>query len=281
VKALGTALLLVIAAAGCATDPGGDDAGAPDGGDAGAALDLAAAGDAAPPGADDDQDGLVDADELRWARDYLPYLSLSPQDGCATGGLIVRVRPHPMDPTLVHVLYDFLYDQDCGLGGHAGDDEAFGVTLDPAQPPPAGIVAIRAISHQGTPCQRISDCGRCAGQSACATLPKAGVPWPALWPSRDKHGSYVNRAQSCTLFTTCADSCDDNPTPASPPVVNVGEPGHPLVHDLTAEGFITSAAGWKNMALFGFDPWGVSDFGGAGQVSGDLVDDAFLTPACP
>src|SRR5439155_8897772 len=117
--------------------------------------------------------------------------------------------------------------QDCGLGGHAGDDEVFAITVDPALPPPAGIVAMKAISHQGTLCERQSQCGRCQGQTACQTLPKSGVPWPAVWPSRDKHGSYVNRGATCTALMTCFDSCDDNPAPRIPPIVNAGEPGHP------------------------------------------------------
>jgi hypothetical protein len=276
---MGKALLFALLAAGCTeASPVATEDAAP--GDGGASGDLASADLAAAPLADEDGDGLPDAEELRLARDYLPFLSVSPQDKCSTGGLLVRVRKHPMDATLIHILYDYLYDQDCGLGSHAGDNEAFGVTVDPAKPAPEGIVAVRAISHQGTPCQRVSECGRCAGLAACATLPRSGVPWPALWPSRDKHGAYVNRAQKCTLVTTCADTCEDNPTPASPPIVNAGEPMRPLVNDLTDEGFITAANGWKNTQLFHFDPWSTSNFGGAGKVSGDLVDDAFLTPAC-
>jgi hypothetical protein len=273
---MGKALLFALLAAGCSESNPAivDDAG-------GAPPDLSAAPDLkTAPLVDDDQDGLADADELAWATQYLPFLSLSPQDKCTTGGLLARVRKHPMDATLVHIIYDYLYDQDCGIGGHAGDNEAFGVTIDPSKPAPGGIVAIRAISHQNTPCQRVSECGRCPGETACATLMRGGVAWPALWPSRDKHGAYVNRAQKCTIITTCADTCEDNPAPASPPIVNVGEPGRPLIGDLTDEGFITAANGWKNMPLFHFDPWGPNDFGGAGKVSGDLVDDAFLTPAC-
>jgi hypothetical protein len=35
------------------------------------------------------------------------------------------------------------------------------------------------------------------------------------------------------------------------------------------------------MELFHFDPWKDQNFGGAGNVSQDLVDPAFDTPACP
>ncbi len=229
---------------------------------------------------DDDGDGLDDRAELLLARDYLPYISTAPTDKCSLGGLLVRVRPHPKDATLIHVIYDYLYDADCGLAGHAGDDEVFAATIDPTRPAPDGIIALRAISHQGTPCQRVSECGRCGGLTACETRPLGGVAWPAIWPSRDKHGSYVNRSVTCTLATTCLDECLDAAGPMIPPIVNAGEPGHPLVHDLTDNGFITAANGWTNQPLFHFDPWKAGKFGGAGDVSLDLVDTAFDTVAC-
>ncbi len=234
---------------------------------------------------DQDHDGLDDNDELAWAQAYLPYISHSPTEGCALGGILVRVSPHAQNPKLLHILYDFLYDNDCGtavggIGGHVGDDEAFATTVDPSKPGPQGIVSIKAISHQGTLCERTSECGRCPGQTPCATLPRNGQDWPAVWPSKDKHGSYVNRADSCTLFSTCGDVCEDNPTPATPPLVNAGEPMSAMVHDLTTNGFITSANGWMNAALFHYDPWSGKSFGGAGNVTGDLEDPAFATAAC-
>ena len=252
--------------------------------DGGATIDAASPDLAPPPDLrriiDDDVDGLDDIQEMAWAAAYLPFLSISPGDGCDTMGLLVRVRPHPKDPMLVHILYNQLYDRDCGIGGHAGDDEVFGVTVDPSKPPPDGILAIRAISHQGTACERKSDCGKCPGQKPCTTLPYNGKAWPAIWPSRDKHGSYVNRQTTCTLLTTCFDTCEDRMAYPMPPMVNAGEPGHPLVHDLTTEGFITMANGWKENVLFNFDPWVDKDFGGGGSLAKDLVDTAFETPAC-
>jgi hypothetical protein len=276
----------IVALGGCsgqAFAPGADGGGS-DGADTadGAVDDLAAAApDLTPPFVDRDLDGLDDALELDLAKRYLPFLSLSPKDGCPRGGLVVRVSPHAKDAKLLHVVYDWLYEQDCGLNGHTGDDEAFATTIDPARPPPDGLVALIAISHQGTPCERTSQCGQCMGQTACETLTQGGKAWPALWPSRDKHGSYVNRSKACTTLTTCFDTCEDNPSPAMPAIVNVGEPTHPMVHDLTDEGFITAANGWTKLELFHFDPWGNKDFGGAGNVTGDLTDPAFDTPACP
>jgi hypothetical protein len=73
------------------------------------------------------------------------------------------------------------------------------------------------------------------------------------------------------------------PAPDDAPMDNAGEPDHPLVHDLTTAGFITAANGWKEAALMHFDPWKPGKFGGAGDVSADLVDSAFVsdTTACP
>src|SRR5262245_11444320 len=72
-----------------------------------------------------DGDGLDDADEAAWAAAYLPYLSDDPDDGCPVSGIVYRVHPHPDDPAFVHIVYDRLYDDDCGLTGHAGDNEVF------------------------------------------------------------------------------------------------------------------------------------------------------------
>jgi hypothetical protein len=240
-------------------------------------------------GNDRDQDGLDDAQEQVWAQQYLPYLSISPDDACATPrGIVVRVSPHPSGMGLLHIHYDVLYNDDCGtfasgITGHIGDSEHFAITVDPTMPPPRGIVAIKAISHHGTQCEMATECGRCAGQTACQTLTKNGVATPAVWAARDKHGNYVNRSMTClpAAINTCGDVCDDSAAPDMPPIVNVGEPCHPLVNNLTTMGFVTSANGWTHMELFNYDPWGGQNFGGADVLATSLVDPAFDTPACP
>ncbi len=218
--------------------------------------------------------------ELAWAQDYLPYLSMSPEEECPTAGIVVRVTPLEV-AGFVSIRYDVLYNQDCGIGGHIGDDERFAMSVDTTKPPPDGIVTIKAISHKGSGiCEKESDCGRCPGEMACATLPKNGVATPAVWISKDKHGNYVDRSATCQFDNTCLDNCDDNPTPASLPIVNVGEPCFPLVNDLTTQGFITAANGWTNQQLFHYDPWGGQPFGGASVIATDLTDPAFETPPC-
>jgi hypothetical protein len=218
--------------------------------------------------------------ELAWAQQYLPYLSVSPGDECPTSGIVVRVSPHPT-PGFVRIRYDVLYNDDCGLGGHIGDNERFAITVDPSAPPPTGIVSIIAISHKGTVCERTSECGRCSGETACMTLVKDGMPWPAVWVSKGKHGNYVNRDSTCQFDNTCLDQCDDNSTPAMPPIVNVGEPCHPLVSNLTTMGFITMQNGWTHLELFNYDPWGGQPFGGGSVIATDLTEPGFDTPACP
>jgi hypothetical protein len=227
-----------------------------------------------------DGDGLDDAYELELAAAYLPHISLDPDDGCTRAGLVVRVRPHPQDASKVLVIYDHLFETDCGLGGHTGDNEVFGALIDPTRPAggaPGGILALRTASHQGTACERITECSTCGdGRPACDL--QAGRP--VLYASKGKHGQYATRAQ-CPLFGTCFDQCTLNTTPAVPPLANAGEPGRPLITDLTTQGFITAANGWTEAELMHVDPWGPEDFGGAGNIAEDLVDPVFEVAPCP
>jgi hypothetical protein len=255
---------------------GGANAGA----DAAPEVDAAVEVDAAPAIIDDDQDGLADAYELELATDYLPFISLAPDDDCPLSGLLVRVRMHPADPTKILIVYDHLFETDCGTGGHTGDNEVFGVAIDPAQPPPAGILAIKTASHQNTLCERITECTTCSGDSrrACDTAMMNGALYPVLYPSKDKHGQYAAKSQ-CG-FGTCFDSCTLNPAPHRPPITNAGEPDHPLVSNLTTEGFITAANGWTKPEVMNVDPWAPGDFAGAGAIADDLVDATFAVAPC-
>jgi hypothetical protein len=242
--------------------------------------DSSRASDAAIATHDDDADGLDDAFELQLAIDYMPFVSMDPQDGCALDGMVVRVRPHPADPTKILIVYDHLFQNDCGLGGHIGDDEVFGISVDPKLPAPTGILAIRAASHQGTACERDTECTTCSNdsRSACELAADGGAMWPIVYASKAKHGQYANK---CSALTTCLDQCTLNAMRAHPPVVNAGEPGHPLVTDLTTQGFITAANGWTEATLQHFDPWVANkNFGGAGNIASDLQDAAFEAAPC-
>lgn len=257
-----------------AGDAGAPDAGAPDSGMPDAGVPDAGAPDA---GVDRDGDGLDDALEETLARGYLPYLSMAPDDGCPLGGIVYRVRKHPDDATLVHIFYAHLYERDCGLNGHVGDNEDFGVTVDPAMTPPLGFKTIKSIGHEGTICQQVTSCGRCGGLNACE-FSDAGQP--IMFISKSKHAGYVERSR-CNPITACLDTCTFNATPRVPPMVNAGEPGRPLVGDLTDEGFITTDGGWTEQGVFHFNPWDAGAmFGTVSGLAGRLVDAAFVPPAC-
>lgn len=237
--------------------------------------------DAGPMGPDLDGDGLPDAWENQIARDYLPFLSIDPADSCPTGGIVFRLSPHPQDSSLIFIVYDHLYNDDCGLGGHPGDDEVFGVTVDPQVPPPAGITAIVAISHQNTLCQVITKCGSCGTLDACEFGTKDGAAYPVVYSSKDKHGSYVKKSGAGSCSTTlCLDSCTLATESAEVQLVNAGEPNAHFVENLTSQGFITSANGWTHPELLNVNPWTDADFGTAGSIAGDLVDMSFVPPPC-
>jgi hypothetical protein len=252
-----------------------------------AAPDASSSNDAtssvdAPETSDLDGDGLEDVVEDRLARDYLPFVSLDPGDDCPRSGFVARVRKHPADPTKVLIVYSHLFETDCGLGGHVGDNEAFGIAIDPTIPAPGGLQAIRTASHQNTPCQRTTECSTCTNDSRmrCDFATDGGAQWPVLYASKDKHGQYASRS-SCPLIGTCFDQCTLNSIRVIAPVINVGEPAHHMVTNLTAQGFITNANGWTEAELMNIDPWNsMVDFGGAGNIAGDLQDATFEPAPC-
>ncbi|MBI5525586.1 MAG: hypothetical protein HY897_04565 [Deltaproteobacteria bacterium] len=244
---------------------GGGDTGTPDAGtpDAGPDLDL---------------DGLPDSYEAQVAADYLPIIAVHAEDGCPLGGIVFRARPHPENPALIHVIYDHLFEKDCGLTGHVGDNEVFSATINPAKPPAEGVTYLKAISHQATICQKITECGACNNAAACETGDDSGMTRPLVYSSKDKHGTYV-LVNDCNLWT-CFDQCAAAPRTVVP-LTNAGEPDAHLTEDLTAGGFITQANGWTEPSVFNFNPWEAGkEFGTAGVVADDLVDPAFDTPPC-
>ncbi len=232
-------------------------------------------------GDDNDGDGISDALEAKIAAAYMPFFSVHLGDKCKTHGLLYRIAPHPHEAKRVVIWVVALFDKDCGANGHPGDDETFGVVIDPAVPAPAGILAVRAISHQNTPCQHITTCGSCPGMTACSTAPRAGAQVPVVYASKDKHGTYSVLGRCSDLICDFG-GCALATTPDTAPTLNAGEPGKPLVTNLTTGGFVTAANGWQEASLMNFDPWKPGDFGQAGDVSKDLVDEAFVidTTAC-
>ncbi len=245
-----------------------------------AAEDTGAPGDSAPDAADTDADGdgLPDGAEAEMARAYFPYYSVHPSDACPRHGVLFRASPHAADARLVVLRYVVLFERDCGLNGHPGDDEVFGVVVDPAVPPPAGILAVRAVAHQGTLCSATTTCGSLPGCSPCTVAQRNGAPYPVVFTSVNKHGTFVDEGRCDTSFLCDAGGCALSPAPSEPPFVNAGEPGAPLVKNLSVEGFVNAASGWTEPTVLDYDPWSGADFGSAGNVADDLVDDAFVVP---
>lgn len=237
------------------------------------ALAAAAAGTC-----DADGDGLDDDAELAMAREYFPYFSIDPREDCSRHGVLFRLSPHPDDPTKIAITYVVLYERDCGLhglGSHVGDDEVFGELIDPKVPAPAGILAVRAISHQDTTCERVSTCGTLPRCGPCDTAVRSNQLYPVVYSSFHKHGNYANLS-TCTSWLCDFHGCGISAAPDEPTFVNAGEPQHPMVHDLTAAGLVTPDNGWSEPSLMHFDPWSEHEFGGAGNVTDDLLDEAFL-----
>lgn len=176
-----------------------------------------------------------------------------------------RVRPPATDVDedgLDDGFEDALVRANLPFLAHHPDDEC----------PPAGLVALVAISHQGTPCERTTTCGTCKGLPACDLVDER----PTLYASRNKHAGVVDIGGGCA-FGSCLDSCALPLASADVPLVNAGEPGHPLVDDLTTRGFIDD--NWPD-ELQHRDPWGGAPFGTAGVIADDLLDELLVTPAC-
>lgn len=226
--------------------------------------------------ADDlDGDGLPDAAEERIARDYFPALAVSPYDRCPRRGVLYRMRPHPDDASKLLVWYDVLYERDCGARGHLGDNEVFSALIDPAIAPPHGLLALRAVAHQNTWCEAVSTCGRLPGCTPCETAQHNGEPWPVVYVSVNKHGTYLSERVCDYSFICDFGGCQRPAHYEIPLMVNAGEPSSPLVRDLTADGFVRAEYGW-GPELRHFEPWKGDQFGLAGAVAHDLQDPAFV-----
>jgi hypothetical protein len=184
---------------------------------------------------------------------------------------VVRVTPAE-HPGQVRLRYGWLFDRACLDTTQEGDGGSFSIVVDSTRAGSAGIVALRAVGRQDTTCQRLSTCGRCAGQPSCAELGGRA----AVWAARGRHTSYANQPVSCTQVGNCHAECVDAPQGSVPPIVNVGEPEAQLVHDLTDEGFIRPELGWQSPSLLHHDPWGGQPFGTssaiAARLSASLID---------
>ena len=88
-----------------------------------------------------------------------------------------------------------------------------------------------------------------------------------IYASAEKHANYLSTS-------TCADNCLDRCSQGqrlTGPLLNVGEPDHPTVRDLTAQGFVQGADGWARQLLHA-DPWGTAEFSGGGRLDQPLTN---------
>lgn len=224
---------------------------------------------------DSDRDGIPDELETQIARRYFPFYSLAAHDECPRHGILYRVTPHPHADLLV-VRYVVLYEYDCGLKGHPGDSEVFSTLVDPSLPPPAGILAVRAIAHQGTLCESVMTCGSVPGCRPCTTGTRDGIPFPIVFSSVNKHGGYLSEEVCNFSFVCDYGGCTRQARPDDPPLENAGEPESPLLADLTSQAFVRPEDGWRESSLMHFDPWSRAKFAGAGNVAKDLRDPLYV-----
>lgn len=220
---------------------------------------------------DRDGDWLDDDFEREIAERNFPKVLLQSGEKCgAPHGVIYRVRRHPENPRRIAIVYVVLYGVDCGeLNGHLGDAETFAITVDlDTQPGAAATVGVAAWAHAGTLCASTSTCETAPATRECAQSVDGGAPTEVtIYASRNKHASYLTTS---TCGNNCFDQCNDGERIVGP-LLNVGQPGQPLVTDLTAQGFVQQADGW-NSQLLHFNPWGTTEFSGGGRLDKPLSD---------
>jgi hypothetical protein len=218
-----------------------------------------------------DHDGIDDDFEREVAELNFPRVLMATGESCGTPhGVVYRVRRHPANPQRFAITYVVMYANDCGeLTGHVGDAESFAVTVDPnAAPGAAAAVGVAAWAHAGTACASTSSCATEAATNECSGAPaSAASSEVVIYSSREKHGNYLS-VDTCNQ--NCFDSCSAGERIVGP-LLNVGEPDHPLVTDLTAQGFVQGADGWANELLH-FNPWGSVEFSGGGRVDTPLTN---------
>jgi hypothetical protein len=219
-------------------------------------------------GIDADGDGIDDNLEREVAEMNFPKLLMGTEESCGSPhGVIYRVRRHPQNPKRLAITYVVLYAVDCGkLNGHTGDAESFAITVDlDAQPGSPATVGVEAWAHAGTTCGSTSSCQTAPAMGACGEPGStSSPPEVVIYASADKHANYLSPN---TCGNNCFDSCDQGARIWGP-LLNVGEPDHPMVTDLTTQGFV-QGSDWA-AELQHFNPWGVPEFAGGGHVDNEL-----------
>ena len=247
-----------------------------------AALRLATSivADADPHDANDDRDrdGLSDAWETVVLERFQPLIELDEhekglEDSKFRTGVAARVVPRAGDPSHVVVFFAFAWSEDygsCGLTEHHGDVERAVLELArvPGTAGDATIVKAYTASHEGDITDKSE---KVTGESNLRShlefvrdnaLGGPGYRW-LVYTSRNKHGTFLSKGscESKKLFCLAdycgADGVDDkNTLRRLPPILNAGEPTHPL------------ESSWNLFGYAGVDVWTAKKFCGL-ATSGD------------
>jgi hypothetical protein len=230
---------------------------------------------------DVDADGLADELEDALAARFFPWVWFdSGEDpGCTDpatstnpGTALVRVRPHPNDPSKIAMLYVILYRQDCGDwfgGAHHGDVEPFSITVarNDACPYGYGAFSLKTIAHEGTLTEHIDE--RMLGSSCTGGGSPAGI---RIYAAENKHGNYASDA-SCDAGAFYQDNCSESFSRTFG-VYNAGEDGARRLDELSNYQFPGEYA-WSAVLFSG----SLSRTSNAGYVRQKLLSDRLLARA--
>ena len=202
---------------------------------------------------DSDSDGLSDALEQRLLLQFAPSFMVGEKDCSVSpaeftpevetpdvkadnGTIYGQVFPakDSTDPAITaEIHYYHLWRKDCGSHGHPLDTEHVAVLVR-ASDPDLTTATWKAIywyaaAHENTVCD--------VSQIARAATLHAEDHGAAVWISPGKHASYLNK-------TLCqrgcgADRCENMVPLHATPVINLGEPNHPMNGSL-----FTSSSEW-------------------------------------
>lgn len=189
-------------------------------------------------------------------------------DSGAVLAFVGRVAPAGDDAERIRVYVMIGYSEDygsCGLTAHHGDSERVVLDLAPLGPPgDYEVVGLYTAAHEGT----VTDHSRVYRDAALvehavftgAPDDHGGEPRWTVYPSADKHGTYIDVAtcEGVSIIPCLDEDCAPDGVAAEslptftrlPPVFDAGEPDAPRLNDLAVAGFP------------GDDAWAEQDFCG-------------------